>query len=627
MGVRNIKKQLAGVEDLLLGEGTEQQERASGIRTITKLNKNKVKGLYFDTIETAQAIDYFVNGDTLVITEEGRGGTFKFNASGLASDDNGGTIFTVTTGGTLERIYDGAVNVEWFGAKSKTGFDNKTYIESALNVGKQVFFPKGTYEVSSTISTEVLDIIGDFAQDSSRIMYTGISGALFEVTGYYSTGVFNSVKQIKLYGIDKTYDTTALFFKNDLAEDVDAFVSKCNIQYFSKAIHIKGRGLFVDDSLFYAVQSCIYFDRNDPVIEGTNTDQKISTGWRAFSITNCRFHGLGGAIILDNTNINNSNRDTLRGVLFENNYIDTTATIAKGQFSETKISNNIVIYGGSNIVLFSLTGSESWDNVSITGNTFTSKQGLEYKNILYFDDGTTSNGLNISNNTINKVKEEVFKFGNLSHSIISNNTMSDVCLSANTSYQIPIKIVGYSNKNTMTGNTIDFSAIDANNLDYAFKFFGSFDYTIVKDNVMNYSIIEESNKTNGVRSSVLTKKLVKGASDVTRNNTGSSEQVFIDTQFVSKSPSSTVFIEANIQFEGGSINSLTAIRIRINGTTLLNLQYLWISAGENRSNSYMFEATMNDISRIEMLVADGTSNDVDFTVKADSYISITEVES
>ena len=37
MGVRNIKKQLAGVEDLLLGNGAQVQERNSGNVAITRI--------------------------------------------------------------------------------------------------------------------------------------------------------------------------------------------------------------------------------------------------------------------------------------------------------------------------------------------------------------------------------------------------------------------------------------------------------------------------------------------------------------------------------------------------------------------------------------------------------------
>lgn len=53
MAVRNIKKQLAGAEDLLLGKGIQEQERHSGLVEITKLSLLQP----VDVIEDLKALD------------------------------------------------------------------------------------------------------------------------------------------------------------------------------------------------------------------------------------------------------------------------------------------------------------------------------------------------------------------------------------------------------------------------------------------------------------------------------------------------------------------------------------------------------------------------------------------
>jgi hypothetical protein len=84
-------------------------------------------------------------------------GAFGSNFFKLATDtgqvDNGGTIIR-TVNGVYELQYDGAVNVEWFGASS-TKTDNQVYIQKAMDSsGKGITIelsPTVTYRTSGTI--------------------------------------------------------------------------------------------------------------------------------------------------------------------------------------------------------------------------------------------------------------------------------------------------------------------------------------------------------------------------------------------------------------------------------------------------------------------------------------------
>jgi hypothetical protein len=83
--------------------------------------------------------------DTVIVTDENQGGVFIFRPEN-ASINNGGTIFNGWT-----RQYDGAVSVEWFGAKGDGVTDDTVAIQSAMNNHNAVIVPEGTFAVSNTI--------------------------------------------------------------------------------------------------------------------------------------------------------------------------------------------------------------------------------------------------------------------------------------------------------------------------------------------------------------------------------------------------------------------------------------------------------------------------------------------
>lgn len=121
MGIRNIKKQLIGKEDLDLGFDTVTQERNGKNLEITRINastipytseKSIAEALSIATV-TVDTIDDFpagaTTGDTCIVKDLDRGGIFIYDPTKV-SEDNQGTNFN----GWI-RQYSGAVNVNWFG--------------------------------------------------------------------------------------------------------------------------------------------------------------------------------------------------------------------------------------------------------------------------------------------------------------------------------------------------------------------------------------------------------------------------------------------------------------------------------------------------------------------------------
>ena len=105
-----------------------------------------------DTVDNLVAAGATV-GEVCVVTEEGRGGTFKYLGTGVNDD---GTIFN-----GWHRQYEGAVNVKWFGAKADyllsdgsvnpTPTDDSVAIQKVLDLKLDIDFQSLHYYSTSDL--------------------------------------------------------------------------------------------------------------------------------------------------------------------------------------------------------------------------------------------------------------------------------------------------------------------------------------------------------------------------------------------------------------------------------------------------------------------------------------------
>ncbi len=71
-----------------------------------------------------------------------------------------GIIFIEKDGKYFKRVYDGKINIKWFGAIGDGKKDDSKAIQKALDFGESVFFPSGIYKFNSSVKHQI-QIDGD----------------------------------------------------------------------------------------------------------------------------------------------------------------------------------------------------------------------------------------------------------------------------------------------------------------------------------------------------------------------------------------------------------------------------------------------------------------------------------
>lgn len=98
------------------------------------------------TGQLASCTGYWVRGDN-------GGGQFWWDSASTATHDGGLVIApTGVATGRWRRIFDGDVNVRWFGAKGDGSTDDTAAFIAAIATGYSVFVPEGTYITSGVLT-------------------------------------------------------------------------------------------------------------------------------------------------------------------------------------------------------------------------------------------------------------------------------------------------------------------------------------------------------------------------------------------------------------------------------------------------------------------------------------------
>ncbi|WP_176706346.1 right-handed parallel beta-helix repeat-containing protein [Paenibacillus hemerocallicola] len=111
------------------------------------------------------------------VRDAGQEGHFRYDPADTTSADNTGTVLVAGSGYRFKRLYSGALNVKWFGAKGDGSSDDAAAIQAAVdaaqNRGDTLYFPTADYMITVPIvigaSKRSIRIVGDGFQKGSWI--------------------------------------------------------------------------------------------------------------------------------------------------------------------------------------------------------------------------------------------------------------------------------------------------------------------------------------------------------------------------------------------------------------------------------------------------------------------------
>jgi len=99
--------------------------------------------------------EYVGQASSVRIRAAGVEGVFFCDTNDATTFDNGGTLIVDALGRRWKRLFSGAMNVLWFGAKGNGVNDDAAAINAtitaSLDASRSVFFPNGVYAVASTV--------------------------------------------------------------------------------------------------------------------------------------------------------------------------------------------------------------------------------------------------------------------------------------------------------------------------------------------------------------------------------------------------------------------------------------------------------------------------------------------
>lgn len=263
----------------------------SGSLVVTNPTKGIARTL--DTVTSLAAYPITTIGTEAVVTDADRGGRFvlmNYYGTNIFVDD--GTVFqsTYNTNYAWQRIYDGAVNVRWFGAISK-GSDatdeeittNTEAFRRAMNsygldtenslyeppTGRIIYVPSGVYRINSTLylrkgdvlrgdgwtSTEIYSTVPDTNTTiSCLVMVGGYTNTVTEAYVSDDGGIPCIVEGIFFTGTGQ--------FPAIWGQCPEYLISKCWFS-FSEGIRMDSSGGLVRDCVFDICQTGIRAVGND----------------------------------------------------------------------------------------------------------------------------------------------------------------------------------------------------------------------------------------------------------------------------------------------------------------------------------------------------------------------------
>lgn len=134
------------------------------------------------------------------VSDTGREGVFAHRADDSTSADDGATIVVNTDGSRFNRVYEGPASVKWFGAIGDGVVDDTAAIVAALAApGAALYFPPGTYRITSTIPLKS-DLL--IRGDKATLQLDMPAAEITRGTGFF---YIENLENIRIHGLTFLY--------------------------------------------------------------------------------------------------------------------------------------------------------------------------------------------------------------------------------------------------------------------------------------------------------------------------------------------------------------------------------------------------------------------------------------
>jgi hypothetical protein len=271
------------------------------------------------------------------VVGDGGGGQF-YGVTGAPAGtyvDNGGTIILPTGGdgsAAWLRVYDGNLNVKWFGAVGDGVADDAAAIQlavDALPTDGTLEFPQGTYVLTSSSTTTSAVVFAGKSGITLLGYGATIKGTATRVKSYFD---FSSTSGVKIFGFnfDMMFGTLAQYFGADYPTNYNVAVYTATSATNIEVYYCSFENLYTNAVYCYSAAGSLIVDHcqftSPAQDQGYNCQHIQAVTWQNINVTNSTFlntpfptasvgvpsillAAITGEVLVADNNIDHSGRD------------------------------------------------------------------------------------------------------------------------------------------------------------------------------------------------------------------------------------------------------------------------------------------------------------------------------
>lgn len=356
-----------------------------------------------DTILISDLRNSVIDKNRVLVIDEFKEGWFLYDPLDTTSSDNTGTVLVDDSGKRFKRVYEGLVNVKWFGAKGDNVNDDLLAIQTALDLHTKIYLPKGNYKISGTIVIDGSNTIieGDSPTGTTINLFGDGDYVIRANTAGFISGVVIRNLKVREALIDGI-SLTNVVERSSLIENVISQVNGRHGFYLSQC---HGLNLIQCEALANT-ESGFYLNHS----QATNIDKCRGTSNKIGLYLGSDTNPTGKTSIINSWFEANSDYQAyisnVDGFIFDNCWF------------ETHSGNNTT---GKEVLCINTNRSDAFVNGTISNNYFGATYAQNDYSAIHVEDGA---GIRIYNNRVQGAKGAAIKLSKLSQNChVYDNTL------------------------------------------------------------------------------------------------------------------------------------------------------------------------------------------------------------